>query len=38
MNEQPDAVLGLRWLQNKDGREVEAWLIADKVTKSASSP
>jgi hypothetical protein len=36
MNEQPDAAWRLRWLQSKDGREVEAWVIADKGYKIGS--
>jgi hypothetical protein len=35
MNEQPDAARRLRWLQSKDWREVEAWVIADKGYKIA---
>jgi hypothetical protein len=36
MNVQPDAMWRLRWLQSKDGREVEACVMADKGYKIGS--
>ena len=30
MNEQPDAAWRLKWLQSKDGLEIEAWAIGEK--------
>ena len=32
MNEQPDAAWRLKWLQSKDGLEIEAWAVAERDT------
>jgi hypothetical protein len=36
MNEQPDAAWRLRWLQSKDGLEIEAWAVGEKGYKIGS--
>jgi hypothetical protein len=30
MNEQPDPAWRLKWLQSKDGPEIEAWAVGEK--------
>ena len=36
MNEQPDAAWRLKWLQSKDGLEIEAWVVGEKGYKIGS--
>ena len=36
MNEQPDTVWRLKWLQSKDGLEIEAWAVGEKGYKIGS--
>jgi hypothetical protein len=36
MNEQPDAAWRLRWVQSKDGLEIEAWAVGEKGYKIGS--
>jgi hypothetical protein len=36
MNEQPDAAWRLKWLQSKDGLEIEAWAVGEKAYKIGS--
>jgi hypothetical protein len=36
MNEQPDTAWRLKWLQSKDGLEIEAWAVGEKGYKIGS--
>ena len=36
MNEQPDAAWRLKWVQSKDGLEIEAWAVSEKGYKIGS--
>jgi hypothetical protein len=36
MNELPDAAWRLKWLQSKDGLEIEAWAVGEKGYKIGS--
>jgi hypothetical protein len=36
MNEQPDAAWRLKWVQSRDGLEIEAWVIGEKGHKIGS--
>ena len=36
MNEQPDAAWWLKWLQSKDGLEIEAWAVGENGYKIGS--
>ena len=37
MNELPDAAWRLKWLQSKDGLEIEAWAVGKKGYKIGST-
>ncbi|HZZ22590.1 MAG TPA: hypothetical protein VFE60_08475 [Roseiarcus sp.] len=36
MNERPDGAWRLKWLQSKDGLEIEAWAVGEKGYKFGS--